>query len=125
MKKTAKILVYLLLMAIVVSLSGYLYLTRDRAIEVRFIPNEFKYCGKIITSNDPEYKEISTWLYENSNGWRQDWNTLITGLVYSYPAFSVVVFKSGVSVRYKTDSGFPRFIKSVDHGLNIECATNS
>lgn len=115
----------MLLLVIVVALSGYLYLAREQAIEVSFIPNEFKYCGKIITSNDREYKEISAWLHENRSGWRQDWNTQIAGVVYSYPAFSVVVFKGGVSVSYKTDSGFPRFIKSVDHGLNIECATNS
>ncbi|MCV6623862.1 MAG: hypothetical protein OIF51_19170 [Cellvibrionaceae bacterium] len=121
----AKILAFLLLVAIVVAISGYLYLTREQVIEVRFIPNEFKYCGRVITNSDPEYKEISTWLHENSSGWVQDWNTTITGLVYSYPAFSVVVFKGGVSVSYKTDFGFPRFIKSVNHGLNIACAKNS
>ncbi len=125
MKIIAKILAFILLLVIVVALSGYLYLTREQVIEVKFIPTEFKYCGRVVTNNDPEYKEITSWLHENSSGWRQDWNTPIAGLKYSYPAFSVVVFKSGVSVSYKTNSGFPRFIKSTDHGLNIECATNS
>lgn len=125
MKIVAKILVALLLIVIVVATSSYLYFIRDQKIEIDFIPGEFKYCSRVITGSDPEYREISSWLRANSSGWVRDWNTQIAGVVYSYPAFWVVVFKGGVSVSYKTDYGFPRFIKSVNHGLSIECANNS
>lgn len=125
MKIIAKILASILLIVIVVAISGYFYFVRSQEIDVRFIPNEFKYCGKVIAGVDPEYREIRNWLRANSSGWSRDWNTQIGGLVYSYPAFSIVVFESGVSVRYKTDYDFPRFIKSVDHDLKTVCAGNS
>lgn len=125
MKIIAKIIVGLLLIVLIAAISGYAYFVRDQKIEVGFIPAEFKYCGKVITGADPEYKEISNWLQANSTGWARDWNTQIAGVVYYYPAFSVVVFNGGVSVSYKTDYGFPRFIKSVNHSLNTTCAKNS
>jgi hypothetical protein len=125
MKIVAKILIALLLLVIVMVTFGYLHFVRDQKIEVGFIPSEFSYCGRTITHNDSKYKEITDWLRTNSDGWQQDWNTQISGLKYYYPSFSVVVFKGGVSVSYKTDYGFPRFIKSVDHRLNTECTKNS
>lgn len=125
MKIIAKTLAALLVIAILVIVSGYLYFFRDQNIEVQYIPSEFRYCDRVISENDPEYQVISNWLRSNIHGWTQDWNTPVAGLVYSYPAFSVVVFKGGVSVSYKTDYGFSRFIKSVDHNLAIECARSS
>lgn len=125
MKIITKIIVGLLLLVAVAAISGYLYFVRNQKIDVGFIPSEFKYCGKIITGADPEYKEISSWLRANSNGWSRDWNTQIGGLVYYYPPFSVVVFNGGVSVSYKTEYGFSRFVKSVNHSLNTACAKYS
>lgn len=125
MKIIAKIIVGLLFIALIAAISGYLYFVHDQKIEVGFIPDEFKYCGQVITGSDPEYQEISSWLQSNSTGWNRYWNTQIAGVVYYYPAFSVVVFDGGVSVSYKTDYGFPRFIKSVRHSLNTACLKNS
>ena len=125
MKIFTKTLGALLLIVILVIVAGYLYVFRDQNIDVHYIPREFRYCDRVISENDPEYEEISNWLHSNIHGWALDWNTPVAGLVYSYPAFSVVVFRGGVSVSYKTDYGFSRFIKSVDHNLAIECASSS
>ncbi len=125
MRIILKIIYALVILAILVTASGYLYFVRDQKIEVRFIPREFKYCDRVITGNDPEYQEITHWLRSNSYGWTRDWNTQITGLVYSYPAYSIVVFEGGISVSYKTDYGFPRFIKSVNHNLSVACTTKN
>ncbi|WP_045856305.1 hypothetical protein [Teredinibacter purpureus] len=125
MKIIAKILAALLLITVIGVVSGYTYYVRGQKIEIDFMPREFNYCGRVIADIDPEFKEIVNWLRENSEGWSRDWNTQIAGLVYGYPAFSVVVFEGGVSVSYKTDSGYPRFIKSIKHSLKTSCEGSS
>jgi len=120
-----RIVLYLVLLILIGIIIGYLYFIQGQKIEVDFIPSEFRFCNKIIVRGDAEYKEIVSWLRQNSEGWARDWNTPVAGLVYSYPAFSVVVYKGGVSVSYKTDYGFPRFIKSSNHNLPTVCENGS
>jgi len=103
----------------------YFYFFKNLEIETRFIPSEFEYCGAVINSDDMDYLNIERWLKSNSHGWDTDWNTLIQGNIYRNPAFSVVLFDGGVSVSYKTDNGYPRFIKSVEHGFKLECTHGS
>lgn len=108
-----------------VAISGYLYYFRLQTIELKFIPVEFEYCNSMISVNDVQYKKIVEWLEANQSGWRVDWNTPVAGNIYRNTTFSVNVFRGGVSVGYKTDDGYPRFVKSVAHTLELECSDDS
>jgi hypothetical protein len=108
-----------------VVISGYFYYFRLQTIELKFIPTEFEYCNSIITVDDAQYQKLVIWLEANQSGWSVDWNTPVAGNIYRNSVFSVSVFRGGVSVGYKTDDGYPRFIKSVDHGLDLECSDDS
>ena len=110
---------------ILVAISGYLYYFRLQTIEVRFIPTEFEYCNSVISVDDAQYQKLVKWLEANQSGWNVDWNTPVAGNIYRNSAFSVSVFRGGVSVGYKTDDGYLRFIKSVDHLLELECSDAS
>ncbi len=103
----------------------YFYFFKNLKIENRFIPIEFEYCGAVINSDDMDYLNIVRWLKGNNRGWDTDWNTPIQGNIYRNPAFSVVLFDGGVAVSYKTDNGYPRYIKSVEHGFKLECIHGS
>ena len=85
----------------------------------------FKVCGKTVTYDDAKYIEIKKLLTENKNGWTIDWNTPIAGLYYSSPSYSIVVYSTGVHVGYKTDNGYTRLIKSIEHNLKRSCENAS
>jgi hypothetical protein len=89
------------------------------------IPTEFEYCNSVITTNDAQYHVIVNWLETHQSGWSLDWNTPIAGNIYSSTAFLVSVFQSGVSVSYKVDEDYQRFIKSIEHELELECSNDS
>lgn len=91
----------------------------------RFIPEEFTYCGKKIWGSDKEYQEIVSWLKQNKDGWVSSFVTYVPTQVYRHPAFVVNVIEGGVVVSYKTDNGYPQFVKTITHGLNMSCAKNS
>ncbi|PHS11981.1 MAG: hypothetical protein COA86_18895 [Kangiella sp.] len=120
-----KILGSLILFILALGLAMYFYFFIEQKIEVQYIPKEFRYCEKTITNVDLEYNEIVSWLKKNKEGWSRDWNTPIAGKYYSHPAFSVVVFQGGISVSYKTDNGYPRFIKSANHEFSTSCSGDS
>ena len=107
------------------SIGTYVYFTQTQEVNVDLMPPELKLCGQTYTPSDNEYLEIRNWLIENKSGWSIDWNTPIDGLLYSYPSYSIVVFPTGVHVRYKTDNGYTRLIKSIAHDLNTTCESVS
>lgn len=120
-----KILVRVLLLLIVIAISAYFYIFRQQELAVRFIPNEFEYCGKTISVGDKSYEEIVRWLKKNKNGWVLSYVTYVPRMVYRHPAFIVNVLEDGVVVSYKTDYGYPQYARTVAHSLNTQCAPNS
>ena len=125
MKRVLKIASYSILGVVSIVGAGFLYMFRQQAIDVQFIPNEFAYCGDQIWGNDQEYREIVDWLKNNKDGWARSVVTYVPKQVYDSPAFKVNVMDSGVVVSYKTDFGYPQFVKSINHGLRKNCAENS
>jgi len=125
MKKALKIIGYFVLCIIVLATAAYLYVFRQQEIEIRLIPNEFTYCGEQIWGKDKEYQEIASWLKNNKNGWVLSFVSYVPQQVYRHPAFVVNVLDGGVVVSYKTDYGYPQYVKTIDHGLNMNCGKNS
>ncbi|ALU45867.1 hypothetical protein [Pseudoalteromonas rubra] len=116
-----RIVTGLIVLVLIAAMTGYLLYFRGQKVEVGFIPNAFQYCGKVITGADPEYREIVDWLHSNTKGWMRDWHMQIAGATYHSSAFLGTVFPGGVSVSYKTETGFPRFIKQINHNLSTSC----
>jgi hypothetical protein len=125
MKKALKIVGILFLLVAIIFVSAYFYVFREQEIAVRFIPNEFEYCGSKIWGNDEEYKKIVSWLKQNKDGWVLSYVTFVPNMVYRHPAFVVNVIEGGVVVSYKTDYGYPQYVKTIEHGLSTKCARNS
>ena len=121
MKKVLIIGGIVVLSLLIIVAGTYLYIFREQQIDVGLIPNEFSYCGKQIYGNDPNYKEIVAWLNENKDGWVASFVTYAPKQVYRTGAFQVNVLEGAVIVSYKTDYGYPQFIKVVDHKLSKEC----
>ena len=120
-----KLVKLFLVISLLSFVGGYVYYSQFQKVDVALMPPEFMFCGSTITKHDVEYVEIKNWLIENKDGWSIDWNTPIAGLLYSYPSYSIVVFSTGVHVRYKTDNGYTRLIKSKDHKLKTSCESVS
>ena len=121
MKKIAKIAVYIIVALLVVIGSTLLYVFREQEIDLDMLPNEFKYCGKQIYGNDPDYIKIISWLKQNKDGWRLSYASYVRKHVYDGRHFIVSVLDEMVVVSYKTDYGFPQFTKSGQHGLSKSC----
>ena len=125
MKKALKIIGDITTILVLIGAGAYLYLFRQQEIAIRLIPNEFEYCGKKVWGNDKNYQEIVTWLKQNRDGWILSYVTYVPKQVYRHPAFTVNVMEGGVVVSYKTDSGYPQYAKTINHGINLECTSNS
>ena len=121
MKKTLKVLGYILLALVLVVVGIFFYVFREQEIKINFIPNYFNYCGKQIDPKDPEYQEIVSWLNQNKDGWVLSFVSYVPTQVYSHPAFSLNALKGSVVVSYKTDYGYPQYEKTIDHGLQLTC----
>ena len=125
MKKALKIIGDITTILVLIGAGAYLYLFRQQEIAIRLIPNEFEYCGKKVWGNDKNYEERVTWLKQNRDGWILSYVTYVPKQVYRHPAFTVNVMEGGVVVSYKTDSGYPQYAKTINHGINLECTSNS
>ena len=125
MKKVLHIFGCIILLIIAIGIAVYFYVFRQQEIALRLIPNEFEYCGKQISTRDSEYKEIVSWLKKNKDGWVLSFATYVPQQVYRHPAFVVNVIKGGVVVSYKTDSGYPQYAKTIEHGLEMACAKST
>ena len=121
MKIFGSLIAFILLTVLIV----YILLFENQSIKTDFLPSQFENCGRTITNTDTQYIEITDWLVRNKDGWRRDWNTQVAGNVYRSAAFTVVVYETGVSVSYKTDDGYPRFIKTIPHKLDTTCIAGS
>ena len=125
MKKALKIIGVITTILVLIGVGAYLYIFRQQEIAIRLIPNEFEYCGKKVWGNDKNYQEIVTWLKQNREGWVLSYVTYVPKQVYRHPAFTVSVMEGGVVVSYKTDYGYPQYAKTINHGINLECTSNS
>jgi len=121
MKKIIKVFGYILTILILISAAIYLYVFREQKIDVGLIPNEFTYCGKKIYSNNKNYREIVSWLKTNKTGWVSSFVTFLPGHTYSSGAFNVNVISDIVVVSYKTDYGYPQYVRTGRHSLNVKC----
>ena len=111
-----------MLCCILIVVSAFLYIFREQSIDIGLIPNEFAYCGEAIWGNDAEYQKIVSWLKDNKEGWVISLVTFVPKQVYSSPAFNVNVMENSVVVSYKTDYGYPQYVKTIQHDLNNKCA---
>jgi len=125
MNIAVKIASYIVLCLLFIGVAIYCYTFRQQEIDVHFVPNEFTYCGKQIWGKDKEYQEIISWLNNNRNGWVLSFVSYVPKQIYRHPAFVVNVLDGGVVVSYKTDYGYPQYVKTIDHGLNLHCDKNS
>lgn len=125
MNKVLKIIGVIASILLLVGVGTSLYVFRQQEIAIRFIPSEFEYCGKKVWGNDKHYQEIVTWLKKNKDGWVLSYVTYVPKQVYKHPAFNVNVLEGGVVVSYKTDYGYPQYVKTISHGINLECTSNS
>jgi hypothetical protein len=120
--KALKILFSIIILVCVIL---YLYIFRQQAIAVNYIPNEFEHCGNKIGGQNKEYLEIVKWLENNKEGWVASFVTYAPNNLYTHPAFSVNVLKGSVIVSYKTEYGYPQLVKTIKHNINSECAKDS
>jgi len=121
MRKFLKIIGYVITPVLLISIVGYLYIFRAQQIDTGLIPNEFNYCGKQIYGNNKNYKEIISWLKNNKSGWVSSFITFVPNHVYHTGAFRVNVLPDVVVVSYKTDYGYPQYVKRGKHSLSIKC----
>lgn len=125
MKKALKIIGVITTILVLIGVGACSYIFRQQEIAIRLIPNEFEYCGKKVWGEDKNYQEIVTWLKQNKEGWVLSYATYVPKQVYRHPAFTVNVMEGGVVVSYKTDYGYPQYAKTINHGINLECTSNS
>ncbi len=121
MSKLAKFFVFGVLVLFVIGTSTVFYFFREQEIDTTLIPNEFRYCGKQIWGNNPEYIKIVAWLRENNGGWTPSFASYTQDHFFDGKHFIVNVLDEMVVVSYKTDHGFPQFTKSGEHGLDKQC----
>ncbi len=121
MKKIIKVTGYLILCFLLIGVGVYLYIFREQQINILLIPNEFTYCGKQIYGNNADYKEIVSWLNNNKNGWVTSYVSFIPKQTYKSASFQVNILDNAVVVAYKTDYGYPQFIKRTDHRMSKKC----
>ena len=103
----------------VVAIVGYHF--RAQEIDVGLIPNAFTYCGNKIYGSNAQYQEITDWLKRNREGWKKSYASYVPGNEYLSPAFNISVHPEFVVVWYKTDEGYPQFVKSIKSELPISC----
>jgi hypothetical protein len=125
MNKLIKFFAWFLLCVALTGLAAYLYVFRQQAIEIKFMPSEFSYCGKTISENDSDYKEIEAWLKNNQDDWVLSFVSYVPRQVYKHPAFAINVMDGAVTIYYKTDDGYPQYFKSINHKLELTCAESS
>ena len=116
-----KVIGYLLGVLIVITLGVYLYMFREQSIDIDLVPTEFKYCGKQIYGDDESYENIVKWLKNNSDDWVLSFASYVPIHRYYHGAFNVNVHREAVIVSYKTDYGYPQFIKQGQHDLPLSC----
>ena len=121
MKRILKYIGYFIAVVVltVAAILGYHF--REQEIDVGLIPNEFTYCGSKIYGNNPQYQEITGWLKRNKEGWKKSYVTFVPGREYRSPAFNISVHPEFVVAWYKTDEGYPQFVKSIKNELPISC----
>ena len=103
----------------------YLYVFREQEIRTDFIPQKFEFCGKSISTGDREYDELVKFLTINKGGWVASFVSFAPTQVYNSPAFKVNVMSKQVVVSYKTDEGYPQFVKLIKHDWSSSCARYS
>jgi hypothetical protein len=96
-------------------------------IDPKYLPAQLQYCGKTLKPEDTTYQQLASWLAKNRQGWGMSFaklerdNSKKSPLRFQSPAFWVEIEADRVIVSYKTDFGFPQFIKYTDHLLPTEC----
>lgn len=125
MRKVLKNIGIILLLLAFLAVGILLYVFREQGIDISYIPNEFEYCGKDVFGSDKDYQEIVSWLKQNKEGWVLSYASYVPNYIYHNPAFRVNVQKGMVVVSYKTDYGYPQYVKSIKHGLRLNCENNS
>ena len=116
-----RILKYSAFSLLVVVISGYLYIFRDQEIELTYFPSYFEHCDTKISGKDHAYLLIREWLTENNDEWVHSFVSFAHGNRYFHPAFKVNILENVVIVSYKTDYGYPQFIKQGKHNLALSC----
>lgn len=105
--------------------AAYLYVFRNQEIRVDYIPQQFEFCGGIISEGDSEYDELIKVLTNHKNGWVASFTSFAPTRVYFSPAFQVNVVGKQVVVSYKTDDGYPQLVKLIKNDWSKSCAKYS
>ena len=100
----------------------YLYVFREQAIRTDFIPPKFEFCGKSISKGAQEYDELVKVLTINKGGWVASFVSFVPTQVYYSADFKVNVMGEQVVVSYKTNEGYPQFVKFIQHDWTGSCA---
>ena len=103
----------------------YLYVFRGQEIRIDYIPLEFEFCGNSISKGDSEYDEIVQVLTNHKDDWVASFTSYVPTQVYYSPAFTVNVLNKQVVVSYKTDEGYPQFVKLIKYDWVSTCAKYS
>ena len=103
----------------------YFYVFREQEIRLDLIPAQFEYCGRNISEGDINYDEVVTVLTKQKGGWVSSSTNYEASQHYYAPAFQVKVIGKQVVVSYKTDEGFPQFIKLIKYNWSNTCAKYS
>jgi hypothetical protein len=96
-------------------------------IDPSYLPPQLQYCGKTLRPNDSTYQELASWLAKNQQGWGMSFakleseNEAKSPIRFQSSAFWVEIEVDRVIVSYKTDCGFPQFIKYTSHSLPTKC----
>jgi len=103
----------------------YFYIIRSQEIRIDFIPEQFEFCDKNISKGNSDYDEIVRILTHHTGGWTASYTSYAPIRVYYAPAFQVNVIGKQVIVSYKTDAGYPQFIKLIKHNWPKNCTKSS
>jgi len=103
----------------------YFYVFREQEIRTDFIPPQFEFCGKSISKGDQEYEELIKILTLHKGGWVISFVSFSPTQVYNSPAFKVNVMGKQVVVTYKTDEGYPQFVKLIKYDWSGSCVKYS
>ena len=115
-----KILGYIFVILVGLTTVAYLYIFKWQTIDT-LTPPEFTYCGSQIWGSNPKYVEITQWLKNNKDDWDRSYASYVPGVEYRTGSYQINVLSNTVVVSYKTDYGFPQFVKQINHGLEISC----
>ena len=121
MKRILKVVGYVLAVTALLAVAFLGYHFREQEIDVGLIPNKFSYCAHEIYGSNIHYQEITNWLKKNKAGWNISYASYVAGIEYRSPAFNISVHPNFVVVWYKTDEGYPQFVRSIKHQLPMEC----